>query len=109
MTLVNKNQLLQQLFDQKIKKISTPLKIKKIEASKHKSAQFTELSFFLPGENNERKKVYNFFKCELHLVEDFRANILIGNNILALESFVLHIRLSHIIMGSYGIKITIRA
>ena len=57
-TLVDKNWLLRQLSDQKIKEMSTPLKVRGIEASKHESAQFAELSLFLPGEDDKRQKVY---------------------------------------------------
>ena len=108
-TLVDKDWLLRQLPDQKIKEISTPLKDRGIEASKHKSAQSAELYLFLLGENNKGQKVYTSFKCKLHLVEGLRANILIGNNILALESFVLNVGLSHVVMGRCGVMITIRA
>lgn len=109
MTLVNKNLLLRQLPNQKMKEISTFLKIRGIRVSKDEFAQFAELFFFLPGENNQRQKVYIFFKCKLHLVEGLRANMLIGNNILASESFVLNIGLGHAVVGSCGVKITIRA
>ncbi len=53
--------------------------------------------------------VYASIKCELYLVEGLRANILIGNNILAPEGFVINIGLGYAIVRSCGIKITIRA
>lgn len=108
-TLVDKHWLLRQLPDQKIKEMSTPLKVREIGASKHESAQFAELSLFLPGENNKGQKVYTSFKCELHLVEGLRANMLIGNNILAPENFVLNIGLGHAVVRSCGVKITMKA
>ena len=89
--------------------MSTPLKVRGIRASKHKFAQFAELSLFLPGENNKGHKVYASIRCELHLVEGLKANILIGNNILAPENLVLNVRLGHALMGSCGVKITIKA
>ena len=108
-TLVDKDWLLRQLPYQKIKEMSTPLKVRGIGASKHKSAQFAELSLFLPGEDNEGQKVYASIRCELHLVEGLRANILIGNDIFAPESFVLNVGLGHALVGSCGVKIAIRA
>lgn len=89
--------------------MSTPLKVRGIGASKHKSAQFAELPLFLLGENNKRQKVYASIRCELHLVDGLRANILISNNILAPESFVLNVGLSHALVGSCGVKIAIKA
>ena len=109
MTLVNKDWLLRQLSNQKIKEMSTSLKVKRIETSKHKSAQFAEVSLFLPGESNKRQKVYASVRCKLHLVKRLWVNILIGNNILAPKSFVLNVGLGHVLIGSYGVKITIRA
>lgn len=87
----------------------TLLKIRGIRALKHEFAQFGELFLFFSGENNKGQKVYAFFKCKLYLVKGFRANMLIDNNILALENFVLNIRLGYTVMGSCGVKITIRA
>lgn len=89
--------------------MSTPLKVRGIGASKYESAQFAELPLFLLGENNEGQKVYAFIRCELHLVDSLKANILIDNNILAPESFVLNVGLGHALVGSCGVKITIKA
>lgn len=76
---------------------------------KQKSTQFAELSLFLPRENNERQKVYASIRCELHLVDGLRANILIGNNILVPKSFVLNVGLGHTLVGSCRVKIAIKA
>lgn len=87
----------------------TSLKVKGIETSRHKSAQFAELSLLLPEENNHERNVYAFIRCKLYLVEGLKANILFGNNILALESFVFNVGLDHALVGSCRVKITIRA
>lgn len=89
--------------------MSIPLKVRGIETSKHKSTQFAEVFLFLLGESDEGQKVYTSIKCKLHLVEGLRANILIGNNILAPESFVLNVALGYTLVGSCRVKITIRA
>ena len=108
-TLVNKDWLLRQLPNQKIKEMSTPLKVRGIGTLKHESAQFAELSLFLLGEDNEEQKVYASIRCKLYLVEGLRANILVDNDILAPESFVLNVGLGHALVGSCGVKIAIRA
>ena len=89
--------------------MSTFLKVRGIRTSKHKSTQFAELSLCLSGEDNKGQKVYDFIKCELHLVKSLRANILVCNDILDPESFVLNVKLGHALMGSYKVKIAIRA
>lgn len=109
MTLIINDWLLRQFFDPKIRQMSISLKVRGIEVSRYKSAQFTELSLFLSGEDDEGRKVYAFIRYELYLVKGFIANILIGNNIPAPKSFVLHVRLGHAIVGSCGVKITLRA
>ena len=109
MTLIDKDWLLHQLPDQKIKEMSTPLKVRGRGTSKHKSAQFAEVSLFLQGESNEGQKVYTSIRCELHMVKGLRANILIGNNILAQKGFVLNVGLGHALVRNYEVKITVRA
>lgn len=109
MTLVDKDWLLCQLPDQKIKEMFTFLKIRGIRTSKHESAQFAEVSLFLLGESNEGQKVYASIRCKLYLVKGLRANILIGNDIFTPEGFVLNVGLSHALVGSCGVKITTRA
>ena len=89
--------------------MSTSLKFKKIEISKHESAQFAELFLFLSGDNNKKQKVYFSSKYELYLVKDLGPNMLIGNNIPTPKNFMLNIGLGPAVMGSCGIKITIKA
>ena len=47
------------------------LKVIGIGTSKHKSAQFAEISLFLPDENLEGQQVYALIKCKLYLVNGF--------------------------------------
>lgn len=89
--------------------MSTHLKFRGKEASKYKSVQFAQLFLFFSGKNNKEQKVYTSIRCELYLVEGLRANILMGNNILAPESFVLNVGLGHSLMESCRVKITFRA
>lgn len=107
MIIVDKDRLLRHLPDQKKKSI--PLKVRGIEVLRHKFAQFAVLSLFFPGEDDEKRKIYASIKCELHLLKCLSAKILIGNNNLAPESFVLNIGLSYAIVGSCSVKITIKA
>lgn len=89
--------------------MSTPLKIRGIRSSKHKSAQFAEVTLFLLGENVEGQHIYALFKCELYLVKDLRANILVENNILAPEGFILNFKRDHAIVESCRVTIAIKA
>lgn len=64
---------------------------------------------FLPGEDKKGQRVYALFKCELHLVEGLRANILVGNDILSPEGFVLNAKMGHAVIGSCGVTIPVKA
>lgn len=89
--------------------MSTPLKVREIEASKHKSTQFATLSFYFLGEDQVKQRVYTSIKCELHLVNGFQANILVGNNILSRKGSVININKNCALIGSYKVTISINA
>lgn len=89
--------------------MSIPQKVRGIGISKHETTQFAKLFLFFSGKNNKGQKVYTSFKCKLYLVEGFRANILIENNILAPKKFIFNIKLGHAVIRSCGVKITIWA
>lgn len=107
-TLVNKAWFLRQFLQQKIKEMSTPLKIRGIRSSKYKSAQFEEVFLFLLGENMENRQVYTLFKYKLHLIEGLQVNILVGDNIFTLKGFILNFRISHVIVRSCEVIISIK-
>lgn len=89
--------------------MSICLKVREIRTSKHKSAQFAEVSLFLSVESNKGQKVYASVRCKLPLVKKLQADILIGNNIIAPKSFVLNVGLGHALIGSCRVKVTIKA
>ena len=106
-TLVDKAWLLSHLPHQKISTMSTPLNVRGIGTSKHKSAQFAALSLYFPGEDETGQRVYASIKCELHLVNGLRANIMVGNDILSPEGFVININKNRAFIGSCGVTIPI--
>ncbi len=87
--------------------MSTLLNVRGISTSKHKSAQFAALSFYYPGKDETGQRVYALIKCELHLVDGFRANILVENDILSPEGFVININKNRALIGSCGVTISI--
>lgn len=89
--------------------MSTPLNVREIGTLKHKSAQFAVLSFYFPGENQTGQQMYASILCELYLVDGFLANILIRNDILSPEDFVININKNRALIESYGVTISINA
>lgn len=108
-TLVDKAWLLSHLSHQKISTMSTTLNVRGIGTLKHKFAQFAALSLYFPGENETGQRVYTSIKCELHLVDGLRANILVGNDILSSKGFVININKNCTFIGSCGVTIPINA
>lgn len=105
--LVDKACLSKCVLMQKISTISTPLKWRKIRASKHKSGEFVALSLYFSGKNNAGQQIYAFLTCKIYLVKSSRVNLLIGNDIISLEGFIIDIRRRSVLMGSCGITVSI--
>ena len=108
-TLVDKAWLSKHLPMQKVNTISTPLKVRGRGASKHKSGEFTALSLYFPGRNDAGQQVYASLTCEIHLVEGLSANLLIGNDIMSPEDFVIDVKKKSVLIGSCGVTVPIDA
>ena len=89
--------------------MSTPLKVRGIRASKHKSGEFASLSLYFQGKDNARQLVYASLTCEIYLVEDLRANLLIENDIMSPEGFVINVKRKKALIGSCGVTVPIDA
>lgn len=104
---IDKIWLLSYLLHQKISTISTLLNVRGIGTSKHKSAQFAALLLYFLGEDQAGQQVYTSIKWKLYLVNSLRANILVGNDILSLEGFVININKNRALIESCGVTIPI--
>lgn len=67
------------------------------------------LSLYFPGKNQATQQVYAPIKCELHLINGFPVNILVRNNILSPERFVININKNHAFIGICRVTIPINA
>ena len=106
-TLVDKGWLSKHLPTQKINTMSTPLKVRGIRASKHESGEFAALSLYFPGKNNTGQLVYASITCEINLVKGLKTNLLIGNNIMSPEGFLIDVKAKSALIGSCGVTIPI--
>lgn len=68
-TFVDQNWLLKHLPYKKISTMSISLKVRGINASKPKSAEFVALLLYFPGKNNARQLVYTVLNCEIYLLK----------------------------------------
>lgn len=69
----------------------TLLKVKRIKVSRYKSKEFVALFLYFPGKDSVGKLVYALLRCEIDLFEGLKVNLLIGNNIILSENFVIDI------------------
>lgn len=84
-----------------------PLKVRGIGASKHESGEFAAPYLYFPGKNNVGQQVYISLTCEIYLVKDLKANLLIGNDIMSPKGFIIDIKRKSVWIKSYGITIPI--
>lgn len=89
--------------------MSTPLKVRDIGASKHESLEFAALSLYFPGKNAVGNLVYAALRCEIHLVEGLRANLLVSNDIMSPEAMVIDLGKKTAVMGACGVSIDVNA
>lgn len=89
--------------------MSTPLKVKGIKVSKHKSEKFAILFLYFLRIDGTGKLVYTSVRCEIHLVEGLRANLLIGKDIILPINFFIDIQKKTTLIGSCGVTIPISA
>ena len=108
-SLVDKIWLAKNHPSQKISTMPVPLKVKGIGASRHESKEFALTALHIPGLDREGSEVYACIKCELHLVEGLKANILIGNDIHCTEGFTINLASAYAHILSCGVTIVINA
>lgn len=87
--------------------MSTSLKVRGIGASKHESVEFAALSLYFPGKDSTGRLVYASIRCEIHLVKGLRVNLLIGNDILSPEGFIIDIGRKSALIRSCAVTISI--
>lgn len=71
--------------------------------------EFTTLSLYFLRKNNAKQLIYTFLTCKIHFVEDLRANLLISNNIMSPEGFIIDVKGKNTLIGSCGVIVPIEA
>ena len=87
----------------------TLLKVRGISTSKHKSGEFVALFLYFLGKNNAGQQVYASLTCEIHLVKGLRANLLIGNDIMSSEGFIIDVKKRSALIENCRITVSIDA
>lgn len=64
---------------------------------------------YFPSEDDISQQVYASLTCEIHLVKGLRANLLIGNDIMSSENFVVDVKRKNVFIGSCNVTVPIDA
>lgn len=67
----------------------TFLKVRGIEISKHELNKFISMFLYFPDIDLTNRPAYAHIHRKLYLVDGLKANLLVGNNILAMERVVI--------------------
>lgn len=108
-TLVDRTWLLQKLPNVKLSKMSTPLKVRGIRSSRHESNEFALTALFFMRKDTAKRVVFARIDRKLHLVDELKANMLIGNDIIGPEEISIDIAGQTAFIFSCGVRISIDA
>lgn len=90
-TLADRSWILTILPNVQIKKMDTALRVKGIGPTTHESMEFIVIPVYFPGTTKNGVKALASITREIHLVDDLKAKMLIGNDFLGPEGFVINI------------------
>ena len=71
--------------------MASSLRIRGVESIKHEIDEYVTISIYMPETDAEGNNVLASFNRELHLIDDLRAKMLIGNDILGPEEIFIDI------------------
>lgn len=109
MTLVDREWLCKHALDEKILKMAVPLKVRGIRASKHESDEFVSMPIYFLGVDEHKQPVYTCIHRAMHLIDSLKANLLVGNDIIAPKGIMIDLANSTTFITSCNVWIAITA
>ena len=85
MSLVDRQFLLKKCPNVKISTMVTPIKVRGIGSASHAANEFALVEFYLPGTKNK----VAYFQRKVHLVDNLKANLLLGIDVLVPEGIIM--------------------
>ena len=71
--------------------MATSLRVREVGASKHETSEYVTQDLYLPGIDDQGRKVLAYLRRELHIVDNLRVKMLIKNDIIRPEGIVIDI------------------
>lgn len=103
MSLIDKVFLRRFLPELKVRTMTSSISVRGIGSNIHRSTEYILLNFYVDGKLSSGKPATALFTRELHLVDDLRANILMGTDILTPEEMILDFGTQTLKIGSCGL------
>lgn len=88
--LVDQDWLKTQLPEAKILKIVILLKVRGIGTSKHETDKYVLEALYFPAISDKGQQVIACIRRKLHFVDNLRANILIGNDVIGPKKITIN-------------------
>ena len=92
-----------------ISKMAKPLRVRGFGSAIHKTSEYILHEIYFPGIDESGERVLAYVCRELHLVDDLRAKMLIGNNIIGPEGIVIDVANKKAYVASCGVTVRVSA
>ena len=108
-SLIDREWRTQQAPETAISKMATPLRVRGVGSSHHETSEFVTQHIYLPAIDDQGNPILACFYRELHIVDNLRAKMLIGNDIIGPEGIVIDIANKQARIGSCNATASITA
>ena len=95
-SLIDRGFLKEHAPNMEIKKMASPMKVQGLGSSSHSAEDYVDLDIYFPTNHGKTVVIHR----EIHIVDDLKANILIGTDILVLERIDVLLSQRKAIIGS---------
>ena len=95
-SLIDRGFLNEHVPGAEIKKMASPMKVRGLGSSSHAAGDYVELDLYLPADHDRTAVI----RREIHVVDDLKANILIGTDILVPEQINMLLSQRKAVIGS---------
>ena len=90
-SLIDRAWLKASLPNETVSKMASPLRVRGVGPLGQESHDYVAIPCYLPATHDSGEKVLICFQREFHIVDDLRAKMLIGNDIIAPEGIVIDV------------------
>ena len=88
-TFENRNFYKQQILDDEIRIMTTSLKIRELNTQQHENFEYVICDIHIKNMKND-KSITFIFRREIHLIDNFKINIFIDNDVIDVEKIIIN-------------------